>query len=80
MSHYDDAYADEDKKDRVRAKKLASTQLKLMKEFIAKLSRGCGDGGISKRHLDHFNDMMNETELRTAEAIKEEEIDLEISG
>lgn len=65
MGHYDDCYEQQD--DARRKEKIiqAKKQLKLMEKLIHELHSTCGADGISRRHLEHLEDMINETILRT---------------
>lgn len=65
MGHYDTSYEFEDRKAAEAERELAKKQLKLMTDFLDSLERTVGSDGISIRHLEHFEDMINETALRT---------------
>ena len=65
MGHYDSDYMGRAAAIRAEERKGAAAQLELMNSFISSLITTCGDRGISKRHLDAFQDMINETKLRT---------------
>lgn len=69
MGHYDSSYESEHNERIKEEIDLARDQLKLMQKFTHSLSQTCGDGGISQRHLDAFEDMLNETRLRAKKSI-----------
>jgi hypothetical protein len=65
MGHYDSCYEAEQEADQKRQKKLALNQLERMETFLHTLHKSTGIGGISTRHLDQFQDMINATKVRT---------------
>lgn len=65
MGHYDSSYEYEAEKAVKAERELAKDQLKLMHKFLDNLNSTVGSDGISERHLEHFEDMINETALRT---------------
>jgi hypothetical protein len=64
MGHYDSSYDHEAEKAVKAERELAKAQLKLMNNFLDNLNSTVGSDGISERHLEHFEDMINETALR----------------
>lgn len=64
MGHYDSCYeAEADARIAVEQKR-AEDQLTEMTAFWQTIHRNIGTRGISQRHLDAFQDMLNETKLR----------------
>jgi len=64
MGHYSEQYEASAREEAKREKKRARQQLTAMAEFRDQLIGNIGADGISPRHLDAFQDMMNETKLR----------------
>jgi hypothetical protein len=65
MGHYDSGYEYEYEQRRKAAKAQAEKQLELMNTFHTNLISHVGASGISPRHLDALQDLINETKLRT---------------
>ena len=64
MGHYDDCYEAQVEESAKRAKDLAKSQLKAMRDFRKKMF-DLGWDGIPDRHVGNFQDMINDTYIRS---------------
>lgn len=64
MGHYDSDYEHYHEQRRKEEKEGAQRQLELIEAFRTNLISHVGARGISPRHLDALQDLINETKLR----------------